>query len=280
MLSYRHSYHAGNHADVLKHTVLVELLRYLCEKDKRLWYIDTHAGSGMYRLDVNGSVRNGEFHDGIGRLWNAANLPDALQRYLDLVRCCNPDGELTRYPGSPWLADKMLRRGDRLWLSELHPADHETLRAMFQDAKYARVQQTDGFASLRSLLPPEPRRGLIVVDPSYEVKSDYTRLIECLADARRRFPTGVYAIWYPLLRTREAVGFSKNLSAVAGPRSLNVQMTVRDGRGERPGLYGSGMYVVNPPHTLAAALEELMPAMVRLLAQDSAAAFRLEFALP
>ena len=280
MLSYRHACHAGNHADVLKHTVLVELLRYLGAKDKRLWYIDTHAGAGVYRIDEGAPARNAEFHDGIGRLWEAATLPAALQHYRDLVRRCNPDGELRRYPGSPWLAHALLRPGDRLWLSELHSTDHAALQASFKGARQVRVQKADGFATLRGLLPPEPRRALVMIDPSYEIKSDYLRLVDGIVDSLQRFAGGVYAVWYPLLRSREAEKLGTDLRRVAGPRWLDVRMNVRAGHGERPGLYGSGMLVLNPPHTLPATLESLMPTLVRLLAEDRQAAFKLDFLLP
>ncbi len=277
MLSYRHAFHAGNHADVLKHIVLVELLHYLTAKDKRLWYIDTHAGAGQYRIDNTSSNR--ESSEGIERLWNATDLPEAVQRYLDRVRLRNPDGTLSRYPGSPLLANDSVRVGDRLWLSELHPADHALLNEQFKHDGHVKVQKSDGFAALRSLLPPEPRRALIMIDPSYEVKSDYVQLIDSLVDARRRFATGVYAIWYPLLVRREAEKLGQQLIKAAGPRWLDVAMSVKKPSGERAGLYGSGMFVINPPHTLPATLANLMPGLTKLLAQDAAASFKLNYEL-
>lgn len=277
MLSYRHSYHAGNHADVLKHIVLVDLLHYLTAKDKPLWYIDTHAGAGQYRVDSAGS--NNESSDGIERLWKANDLPDAVQRYVDRVRLCNPDGKLAHYPGSPRLAHDSVREGDRLWLSELHPADHTLLAEHFRRDANVRVQKADGFAVMRALLPPEPRRALVMIDPSYEVKSDYSRLVDSLVDARRRFATGVYAIWYPLLVRREAEKLGQQLIKAAGPRWLDVSMTVRKPSGERAGLYGSGVFVINPPHTLPATLADLMPKLTALLAQDTSANFNLNHVL-
>ena len=280
MLSYRHSYHAGNHADVLKHCVLVELLRYLTEKDKRLWYIDTHAGAGVYRLDNNGATNKNEAQDGIARLWAEQDLPAALRHYMDVVRSFNPDGELCHYPGSPAIAEHGLRTGDKLWLSELHSTDHEILHARYKGNRSVRVQQTDGFKALTGLLPPEPRRALIMIDPSYEVKTDYTRVVDALRDAQRRFATGVYAVWYPLLGSRESRKLSGDLHRVGGPRWLDVNLHVRDGRDPDSGLYGSGMFILNPPHSLPAVLQGVMPFLGKLLAQDNRATYNLEYEIP
>ena len=275
MLSYRHAFHAGNHADVLKHIVLAEVLHYQTAKGKRLWYIDTHAGAGHYRLDSTG-----ESAEGIARLWDVPDLPDAVQRYVDAVRRCNPDGRLENYPGSPRIACDAVNPGDRLWLSELHPADHATLAAGFKHDAHVRVQKIDGFTSLRALLPPEPRRALVMFDPSYEVKNDYSRVIAALRDARQRFATGVYATWYPQLKRRESEKLPDELREVAGPRWLHATLTVRTASGERAGLFGSGMFVVNPPHTLPATLATVLPRLVTLLGQDDGAGFTLEAELP
>ena len=173
MLSYRHEFHAGSHADVFKHVVLCELLRYLTEKPKPLWYVDTHAGAGQYELGRRPDS-GAEAATGIFRLWGVPDLPPTVQRYLGLVAAANPAGELRRYPGSPLLAAAMLRRDDRLWLSELHPADHATLlEVLGQRDPRARIEQRDGLAWLRALLPPLPRRALVLIDPSFEVKKEY-----------------------------------------------------------------------------------------------------------
>jgi 23S rRNA (adenine2030-N6)-methyltransferase len=275
MLSYRHAFHAGNHADVLKHIVLVEVLHYLAARGKRLWYIDTHAGAGHYRLDSSG-----ESAAGIARLWDVLDLPEAAQRYVDAVRRCNPDGRLENYPGSPRIACDAVNAGDRLWLSELHPADHATLAASFKNDTRVRVQKTDGFDSLRALLPPEPRRALVMVDPSYEVKKDYARVVAAVDQARQRFATGVYAIWYPQLKRREAEKLPKQLRDAAGSRWLHATLTVSKAGGERAGLFGSGMFVVNPPHTLPATLAVVLPRLVSLLGQDDGAGFTLDAELP
>lgn len=281
MLSYRHAFHAGNHADVLKHLVLVELLTYLTDKDKRLCYIDTHAGAGMYALQEGFAAQRREFEDGIGRLWAADRPPAALLPYLELVRRANPDRALRMYPGSPWFAQALTRDSDRLWFCELHPTDHQALVARFaSDDQRIQVTRNDGYAELRRLLPPEPRRALVMIDPSYELAMDYARLVEAVRDSLTRFAAGVYAIWYPLLRNREADRLPARLRKAGASRWLDVRLVVRSRTGTRAGLYGSGVYVINPPYTLPAMLETLMPRLVELLGQDDKAGFELDFRIP
>ncbi len=274
MLSYRHEFHAGSHADVFKHVVLCELLRYLTEKPKPLWYVDTHAGAGQYELGRR-PVSGAEAATGIFRLWGVPDLPPAVQHYLGLVAAANPAGELRRYPGSPWLAAAMLRKEDRLWLSELHPADHATLlEVLGQRDRRARIEQRDGLAWLRVLLPPVPRRGLVLIDPSFEVKKEYRDVVAAIEDARRRFESGVYAVWYPLLRLRAAAEFPAALERVAGASWLHARFWVC--HPTETGLYGSGMFVVNPPYTLAATLGSALPRLVELLAQDAGAGYSVD----
>ncbi len=274
MLSYRHEFHAGSHADVFKHVVLCELLRYLTEKPKPLCYVDTHAGAGQYELGRRPDS-GAEAATGIFRLWGVPDLPPTVQRYLGLVAAANPSGELWRYPGSPLLAAAMLRRDDRLWLSELHPADHATLlEVLGQRDPRARIEQRDGLAWLRALLPPLPRRGLVLIDPSFEVKKEYLDVAAAIVDARRRFESGVYAVWYPLLRLRAAAEFPAAFERVAGASWLHARFWVR--HPTETGLYGSGMFVVNPPYTLAATLESALPRLVELLAQDSGAGYSVD----
>lgn len=280
MLSYRHSYHAGNHADVLKHSILAELLRYLTEKDKRLWYIDTHAGAGMYRLDNSNAAHSNEAREGFERLWRTKDLPEALQRYVELVRQVNPDGTLRNYPGSPVIAEQLLRAGDKLWLSELHSTDHATLDDRYRRSRHVRVQKADGFKALTGLLPPEPRRALVMIDPSYEVKADYARVVDALRDAQRRFATGVYALWYPLLGSREAEKLGEELRRFAGSRWLDARLQVRDGRSADAGLYGSGLFVINPPYKLPEMLQSVLPSLSTILSQDEYASHQLEYEIP
>ena len=277
MLSYRHAFHAGNHADVLKHFVLVRLLRHLALKDKPFAVIDTHAGAGAYGLDAGYATRNAEHESGIARLWSRTDLPPALADYVDLVRGMNAAGKLTFYPGSPYLAAKLLRPQDRLRLFEMHPTDVELLGKTFQDdGRRVIVTRGDGFAGLKSLLPPPSRRGLVLIDPSYEDKADYPRVVEALKDSLKRFPTGIYAIWYPHLARTEARRLPERLRAIHGVAWLDASLSVRKPATAEPGMTGSGMFIVNPPWTLAETLRECLPELKSILALDSGSSFHIE----
>jgi 23S rRNA (adenine2030-N6)-methyltransferase len=277
MLSYRHAFHAGNHADVLKHFVLMQLLQYLNQKDKPWWFIDTHAGAGLYALDQGYAAKNAEYENGIAGLWKRDDLPAALAEYVDLVRGLNPDGVLRLYPGSPWVAQQALRTDDRLRLFELHPADFKLLTDNFREAgRRVKVEQADGFTALKALLPPPSRRGLVLIDPSYEEKQDYQRVPAALLDALKRFETGNYAVWYPLLQRQESRQFAEKLKRLPVKNWLHVSLTVNTPAADGFGMHGSGMFVLNPPWTLHATLKQVMPWLVRVLGQDAGAAFSLE----
>jgi len=280
MLSYRHAFHAGNHADVLKHVVLAELLAYLSARDKPFRYIDTHAGAGLYALDEGYAAAGREYRDGIGRLWSAAELPAGLRRYVELVRRANTDATLRIYPGSPWFARSLARDSDRLHFCERHPSDYRALAANFPAGRQIRLTHGDGYAELRRLLPPAPRRALTMIDPSYEMTSDYAALLDAVDDSLRRFPSGVYAVWYPLLRSREAGRLPAQLRECGAGRWLDVRLRVRGRGDESAGLFGSGVYVINPPYTLPATLDALLPGLVELLACDDKAGFELDFDAP
>lgn len=276
MLSYRHAFHAGNHADVLKHFILVGLIRYLEQKDKPFWVIDTHAGAGAYGLDAGYAAKNAEWEAGIARLWQRADLPAALADYVELVRGMNPEGRLSFYPGSPYLAWKLLRKDDRLRLFELHTTDVDLLGKTFQDAKrQVMVTLGDGFAGLKALLPPPPRRALVLIDPSYEDKRDYARVVESLKDSLKRFATGTYAVWYPMLQRPEAQRLPERLHGIQA-EWLDVRLTVSRPGPEGFGMHGSGMFIVNPPWTLAATLRECLPVLSAALALDAGAGFQIE----
>ena len=276
MLGYRHAFHAGNHADVLKHVVLLQLVDYLAAKDKPFWYIDTHAGAGRYTLTQGYAAEQREYVDGIEKLWNAGVLPEALARYVELVRTLNPHHRLKYYPGSPWIARARMRPPDRLWLHELHPADYALLEQEFAAGPVpTRVFSEDGYAGLKALLPPEPRRALVLIDPSYEVREDYVRLIDALKQALRRFATGVYMVWYPMIPRRESRELPARLATLAPERWLRAELVVRAADAAH-GLYGSGVFVVNPPFTLRAALAESLPRLTMLLGLDRHATFTLE----
>lgn len=281
MLSYRHSYHAGNHADVLKHSILVQLLRYLGLKDKAFWAIDTHSGAGIYALDSEHAEKLGEYRDGVGRLWQRNDLPPMIADYLAEVRALNGDGPLQAYPGSPWLAERALREQDRLRLFELHSTDFRTLDSYFgQHGKQTMVYADDGFAHLKALLPPPSRRGLTLIDPSYELREDYGRLIEVMKDALQRFPTGMYAIWYPMLAKPESRQLPTRLKNLGARNWLHAGIKVRSPSSDGPGMYGSGMFIINPPWTLTAALTETLPWLAGVLATDTGADHLLEQGSP
>lgn len=280
MLSYRHAFHAGNHADVLKHIVLTGVLGYLTRKDRPIWYIDTHAGIGQYRLNPRPPAGQAEWLDGIARLWEDEVVPAALEPYLERVRALNPDGKLQFYPGSPRLAADLLRPGDRAWLYELLGKDFQALQKQFRDRQRIRCEEADGFAALKGLLPPGPRRGLVFIDPSYEVKADYQRLLDTLHDALRRFGSGCYLVWYPLVQRREALELPARLLQLQPARWLRAELRIKAPPASGYGLYGSGMFVFNPPWTLPAMLQDLLPWLARRLAVDGHEAQVLEWHLP
>ncbi|HMW55367.1 MAG: 23S rRNA (adenine(2030)-N(6))-methyltransferase RlmJ [Candidatus Accumulibacter sp.] len=277
MLSYRHAFHAGNHADVLKHLVLVQLTRYLGQKDSAFWYVDTHAGAGAYALDSGQAAKLAEYRDGIGRLWGRQDLPSALQDYLGLVRAANPDGRLKIYPGSPSLAMATTRTQDRLRLFELHSRDVVRLREHFAACgKRVIVEEGDGFAALKALLPPPPRRALVLIDPSYEERRDYDRVVHSLRESLSRFPGGTYLLWYPQLTRLEAHHLPPRLKHLPASRWLQVTLRVRTPASDGFGMHGSGLFVINPPWTLEATLQAVMPCLVERLGQDAGAGYTLE----
>ncbi|MDR7088506.1 MULTISPECIES: 23S rRNA (adenine(2030)-N(6))-methyltransferase RlmJ [Cellvibrio] len=280
MLSYRHGFHAGNFADVLKHTVLVHILEYMTQKDKPLRIIDTHAGAGVYKLNGPQAQKNREFDNGIGHLWSTAQTPAAITRLLDLVRTINDGKQLQLYPGSPLIAQTLMRPIDRLFLHELHPADFQFLRDCMRDDKRIKVEHEDGFAGLQALLPPPERRALVLLDPSYEVKSDYQHLIKQLLQAHKRFATGTYAIWYPVV-LRQRIDEMELALKKSGIK--NIQLMEFGLRADNPeyGMTSSGMIVINPPWTLWGAMEETLPWLAENLGGETGEAFyRLEQLVP
>lgn len=295
MFSYRHAFHAGNHADVLKHTVLLAVLRYMTQKDTALNVFDTHAGAGLYRLDGDYAKTSEEAAEGFLKL--VATKPKqpfapVLQDYVDMVSGFNSTDHWSVYPGSPFIIQSLLRERDKLKLYELHPTDTKTLVANIAQLEAGRqvaILREDGFEGLKKFLPPPSRRALVLCDPSYEVKNDYGRVLDMVADALLRFATGTYAVWYPIIPRPEAHDLPKRLKTMAnkaGKSWLHATLTVKsskltqDAQGEvvRPGLPASGMFLINPPHTLKAQLKDALPQMVELLGQDSNAAFTLDSA--
>lgn len=257
MLSYRHAFHAGNFADVLKHLVLQQSLAYLLQKDKPLCYLDTHAGAGLYALHEGYAQKNREFDNGIGALWARDDLPPALHEYRDLVRSFNTDGRLRRYPGSPLIAAELLREVDRLMLFELHGSDFELLRNNLRGNRRARLFAEDGFAGLVANLPPRERRALVLIDPPYEVKRDYQHSIDTLLQAHRRFATGVYALWYPVVERARVRDMVQRLKQSGIRRIQQFELGIRNDR--LPGMGSSGMLLVNPPWSLMQSMQDCLP---------------------
>ncbi|GGC17907.1 ribosomal RNA large subunit methyltransferase J [Oxalicibacterium flavum] len=291
MFSYRHGFHAGNHADVLKHLVLIQLLKYLNQKDAPYMMIDTHAGAGVYALDSEYATKNAEFETGIAPLWERDDLPPAVADYVGLVKSLNPSGKMRHYPGSPYCAEQVLREQDRLRLFELHPADSKLLADNFRKleahaaaqgqrptarGKRVMIERSDGFAALKALLPPPSRRALVLIDPPYEDKGDYRAVVDAVSDSLRRFATGVYAIWYPALNRNESRQMPERLKKLPSNGWLNVTLSISSPSPDGFGLRSSGMFIHNPPWTLEATLREVMPYLVDVLGRDGGASFTIE----
>lgn len=281
MLSYRHAFHAGNHADVLKHYVLMQVLAYTTEKDKPYWYIDTHAGAGKYSLESGYATQNTEYETGISRLWSAEDLPASLKVYIDLIRQDNPSGKLRLYPGSPGIAQAFLRADDRMRLFELHPNDYKLLRQTCAHAgKQVIIAPDDGFVGLKALLPPQTRRAVVLIDPPYEDKQDYERVTTALKAALQRFATGTYIVWYPLLQRPEPARMINALKALDAKSWLNVSLSIQTPAPDGFGMFGSGLFVINPPWTLPGELETVLPYLKEKMGLDSGATFTLESHIP
>ncbi len=291
MFSYRHAFHAGNHADVLKHFVLVQVLEYLNQKDVAYTYIDTHAGAGVYSLDSAQATKTAEFETGIGPLWDRDDLPEPLAEYVKLIKDMNPNGKLRFYPGSPYCAEIVAREEDRIRLFELHPADAKILEDNFRKleqhqaangrrpaarGKRVIVNKADGFLGVKALLPPPSRRGIVLCDPPYEDKQDYKKVTDMLGDALKRFPTGTYAVWYPVLQRIEARNFAERLKHLPAKSWLNVTLCISTPTPDGIALHTSGMFLLNPPYTLEPMLRQVMPYLVQVLGRDAGAQFTLE----
>jgi len=264
MLSYRHAFHAGNHADVFKHLVLNLLVRALLTKDKPFFYLDTHAGAGRYRLDSEMAGKNREFESGIQKLWNAGPAPEAVAAYLESVHMTNPGRELRWYPGSPRIVRPYLREQDRMVLCELHPTEAKLITREFENDRQVRVEAMDGYQALKALLPPHERRGLVHIDPAYELKDERRRLLESLTEAHRRWATGVYAIWYPIQDQATADDFRRRCKRLGLPKMLAVEFCVMPEQAFQ--LIGSGMILINPPWKLDEQLRGLLPWLASRLA--------------
>ena len=284
MLAYRHAFHAGNHADVLKHTVLAMVLRYMNLKDKGWRYVDTHAGAGGYSLEGEYANKRGEYEQGIARLLDRAvahePLPAPLADLVALVRQFNDGKAIRQYPGSPAIAQALMRPQDQLRLSEMHPTDHKILVSYLGDVPGVEVKMVDGFAALKGHVPPITRRGVVLIDPSYEIKTDYTRTLAALRESLERFPEGTVIVWLPQVALVEATQLPQRLKAAADTGAkkgwLNARLTVAQADARGFGLMGSSVFVANPPHTLFADLQPVLPFLAQALAQFDGAKSGLE----
>ena len=284
MLSYRHSFHAGNHADVLKHWLCVLTAEYMGQKDKPFLYVDTHAAVGVYSLHSSDAKKTAEADAGIKALWDK-DVPAGMNSYIDLIKSLNPPNKLSRYPGSPWFVTQCLRGTDKARLFELHPQDFVLLNKNFSDKRNVKVEKLDGFTGLKSLLPPPQKRAMVVIDPPYEQEHEYKLVVTAMKDSLKRFPNGVYVVWYPLInrpsmnsanKQNMAEKMAGQLSRLGAKSFLDVRFWV-NGKDETKGMYGSGMAIINPPWNLAAQLEEGLPFLVENLGQTAQAGYTVEY---
>ncbi len=258
LLSYRHSFHAGNHADVVKHIVQSLILSALQQKEKPFVYHDTHSGVGRYDLTHEWSEKTGEYKQGIARLWQQDNLPQELDSYIDAIRQLNSDGELRYYPGSPRIARSHMRRQDRMVLTELHPSDYPLLEQEFHRDRQVQIYKEDGFQRLKASLPPKERRGLVLIDPPYELAKEYRDVVNAIAASYKRWATGIYAIWYPVVNRCDIDDMLDGLKSLGIRKILQIELGVSPDTNER-GMTASGMIVINPPWKLESQMQSLLP---------------------
>ncbi len=264
MLSYRHSFHAGNHADVVKHIVQSLILDSLKNKEKPFVYHDTHSGVGRYDLHHEWSEKTGEYKQGIARLWQQDNPPAEIASYLNAVKALNQD-TLRFYPGSPRIARALIRPQDRMVLTELHPSDYPLLEQEFSHDRQVHIYKEDGFQRLKASLPPKERRGLVLIDPPYELAHEYRDVVKAIAQSHKRWATGIYAIWYPVVNRYDVEDMLEGLQALGIRKILQIELGVAPDSNER-GMTASGMIVINPPWTLAAQMQSILPFLQQTIA--------------
>ena len=276
MLAYRHLFHAGNQADVFKHALFAQLAVALTRKEKPLLYLDTHAGIGLYDLSLPWAQKNAEHLDGIARVRTRPDAPPALAPYLDAVRTENRGGRLRFYPGSPRIARRFLRPGDRMVLTELNRTDCARLAKLFAHDRQVHVQLMDGYQALRAFLPPKERRGLILIDSSFDRAGEFARLTEALGNAHQRFATGTYAIWYPLMEPSAVGAFERSMSATGIRKILKLELAVLP-QSWRGSLRGSAMLIVNPPYEFELTAEPMLVWIWRALSQNGAGGYKVKW---
>jgi 23S rRNA (adenine2030-N6)-methyltransferase len=276
-MNYRHEYHAGNFADVVKHATAALILSYLKSKDKPFCVLDTHAGAGRYDLAAEAANKTGEWRSGIGRLWGQAGLPPDLAPYLAAIRRLNRAGagSLRWYPGSPRLARILLRPGDRLVATELHPVEAQALQREFAGDKQVTVKRMDGYQALKAFLPPAERRGLVLIDPPFEATDEFERLAKGLKEGHRRWSQGIFALWYPIKDAAPVRAFHEAVAATGIRRITVAEMLIRPAL-DATRLNGCGMLLINPPWTLGDELGRLLAQLAMLLPEPGEGTWRVE----
>jgi len=275
MLSYRHSFHAGNFADVLKHTVLTSLVNYMLKKEKPFCYLDTHSGCGAYSFSSNEALKTKEFDNGVVKLWKQDNLPQPVQNYLQQVSEFNAQSELNYYPGSPSITRQLMREHDRMFLFELHNNEFKNMRENFSGDRQIKMFNSDGLKGLISNMPPKERRGIVLIDPSYEIKTEYEEVVDTLEQAVKRFATGTYALWYPVIQRATINKLEKDLIATGIINIQLFELGIEADSTER-GMTASGMIVINPPWTLKKEMQETLPFLAGKLGIDGQGNYRIE----
>lgn len=271
MLSYRHGFHAGNHADVVKHLIYQFTLKYMGKKNKPFSIIDTHSGAGAYKLADTFADKNKEYETGIGKLWQVEKAPESVLDYIEAVKRFNSENdstELALYPGSPWFALDSLPLEGKAFFHELHPSDFELLREFVRTNRYRKAILGNGYEESVGLFPPPSKRGLVIVDPPYELKEDYTKVVTYLTQMWKRFSSGVYMLWYPVVERERIDKLERDLIASGISNVQLFELNVQDDTEER-GMTGSGMVVINPPWTLKQEMEEVLPYLVDKLAPQT-----------
>ena len=285
-MNYRHGFHAGNFADVFKHAMLARILVYLTRKDAPLRYIDTHAGAGRYDLAGEAAKRSPEWRDGVGRIVKArppAEVAALLRPYLDAVGPCDDDGRPASYPGSPALAQRLLRPQDRLALSEAHPEEREALVAALGRDRRLSIVATDGYVALNAYVPPKERRGLVLIDPPFELPDESARVEAALASALTKWPRGTYALWRPIKTSLDDARFLNAIAALGAPNILRLELdvgAVAPGPHSPNPLSRTGLLIVNPPFELIDEARVLMPWLAQALKRAAGGGFVCQWLTP
>jgi 23S rRNA (adenine2030-N6)-methyltransferase len=276
VLAYRHLFHAGNFCDVFKHALLTRLLLLLTQKDKPLCYLDTHAGIGSYDLSHAWAQKLTEYQDGIARLWQRNDVPELLEPYIRIVRAHNRDAQLRFYPGSPIIARELLRPTDRMVLVELNKEDCARLEHVMAQDPRAKVVNDDGYHALKAFLPPHERRGLTLIDSSFDRAAEFERLTQAVTLAERRFATGVYALWYPLMEPPAMHRFEREVAATGVRKILQAELSLFPSKW-RMSLRGCGMMVVNPPYGFEQQARALLEWLWPVLSEDKQGGVRVRW---